>query len=322
MHESLEGLRATNRLIALAQKTSTKESVVIRHELFRVALNDQNVQQLQQTARDLPDLCEWMEASALQHAMDPTSTAPNNEAVLGGLRLYKDCKVIDVPCYLKALWSASQQLASEKGGTATWMQVEPDIDWNSALAQYDAVVLAAGSGLFTALHGLLSHHLILQSKIQLVRGQSIELQVAQAIPALLCGKYMLPTSTPGTVLVGATHEFKAEALSHDQVVAELRQKTESMAPDVWSNSQVTRWTCGYRVQSQRGPSGRMPLLGRLAPDSSNQGLHHPNLWIFTGLSSRGLLYHALYGNSLAEAILYGDEARLFAAHPHLSWWKR
>lgn len=35
-----------------------------------------------------------------------------------------------------------------------------------------------------------------------------------------------------------------------------------------------------------------------------------NLWVLTGMGSRGLLYHAYLGKFLAEAILTGDDCEI------------
>jgi glycine/D-amino acid oxidase-like deaminating enzyme len=82
-------------------------------------------------------------------------------------------------------------------------------------------------------------------------------------------------------------------------------------------------TQGYRVQSARGKYGRRPIIGQLpssmvatTDDSPSQ-----SSWIFTGLSSRGLLYHGLYGQLLSLAILQRDESLLLRHCPDILWWK-
>jgi glycine/D-amino acid oxidase-like deaminating enzyme len=151
--------------------------------------------------------------------------------------------------------------------------------------------------------------------VQLVRGQSVELETRLELEsALLCGKYISPLDS-NLILVGATHEFLAQAMSRDQVIAELRERTHEMMPSLWDTSLVRRVTSGVRVQSERGKYGRLPIIGRI-PSTI-----HPYTWIFTGLSSRGILYHGLYGQILAEAILYGGEEPILTKFPDLMWWK-
>jgi glycine/D-amino acid oxidase-like deaminating enzyme len=207
-------------------------------------------------------------------------------------------------------------------------------------------------------------------------------------PALLCGKYVSPlppTSSPNgglhaaRILIGATHEFQAEPMSPDQVVSFLRNATAPMLPStLWQQQQHgenindygdgrLKITSGFRVQSQRGKHGRMPIIGRYQlyqqassehedeKDDTEQGNEDDavvgagvaaavercqnnneknaaasgwcprpdqNVWIFTGLSSRGLLYHALYGDLLTDAILTNNEQVLWAKSPDLKWWKK
>jgi glycine/D-amino acid oxidase-like deaminating enzyme len=219
--------------------------------------------------------------------------------------------------------------------------------------------------------------------VHLVRGQSIEMdlptslfspdnnsdceQQQQQQPALLCGKYVspLPPSRNGRarLLIGATHEFKINnPMSPEQVVSFLQDATAPMIPSTfWHQQQYDddddnnvhgsvgagrlKITSGFRVQSQRGKFGRMPIIGRYpyplfnavmqeqdrGTDASQMSTSSQNkytswcrqdqdLWIFTGLSSRGLLYHALYGDLLTDAILANDEQVLWTKSPDLKWW--
>ena len=177
------------------------------------------------------------------------------------------------------------------------------------------------------------------------------------------------------VLVGATHEYEKEPFPLEEVVQNLRMATEFMVPTLWQETtttkkrqnngcvnnngnvysetknnrfgegskfeyQINRITSGYRVQTQRGRYGRLPLVGKLSTTMTttttttpllssherwyherNCCLEHDNVWIYTGLSSRGILYHALFANLLVEAIWTNNEAQLMNKHPELEWWK-
>jgi glycine/D-amino acid oxidase-like deaminating enzyme len=196
----------------------------------------------------------------------------------------------------------------------------------------------------------------------------------QERPALLCGKYVSPlpptSCSPNAghtarILIGATHEFQAEPMSPDQVVSFLKDATAPMVPStLWqqhgdSNDDDDddggrlKITSEFRVQSQRGKHGRMPIIGRyrLFQEAATEqddienvdpvGLAatptrcqnnkdsaswcprpDQNVWIFTGLSSRGLLYHALYGDLLTDAILADSEQVLWTRSPDLKWWQK
>lgn len=318
---------AVQATAAGAQEHSTADNsrVILCDEIMRLALNEKQVAQLTQTAEQLPELCQWMDASELQQQRYTTKSGGGCTSVLGGLRLAgSGCMVLHVPSYLKGLWIACEKMASEMGMSATWnttCQDEDDllrsIDWKS----YDAVILAAGAGLIQ--EDILGPGGDLP--VQLVRGQSVELRqncddddddddhTNQNPPlqsALLAGKYVSPLPGSG-ILVGATHEFKKEAMSFDEVVATLQEATSSFYP--WKIISVERVTEGFRVQSQRGKYGRQPIVGRYTWP------HHENTYIFTGLSSRGLLHHGYYGSALVD-VMMGRPSSL--ADEQFDWWRQ
>ena len=295
VHCGLEGLEATNRLI----RAACAPGVVLCDHLYRVALTDAHCEQLRATAKLLPEIATWLEPAEVPYN--------DNSKIRGAVRLQNGCQVLHVPSYLRGLWKACKAL-----GSVQWKQAELGGDEQQ---QFDAVVYAAGSGLFldSEEQPLLS---AANFPMTLVRGQSLEIDVAmEEHPALLCGKYISPTPEPGVVLVGATHEFQSVPMNQTSVARELRERTYETAPWIWRDGQIRRRTSGVRVQSERGSHGRLPMLGRLVDNH-----HHPNTWIFTGLSSRGLLYHGLYGSLLADAILANDDTILNSEG--LLWWTK
>mmetsp|Transcript_6979 Transcript_6979/g.7944 ORF Transcript_6979/g.7944 Transcript_6979/m.7944 type:complete len:122 (-) Transcript_6979:23-388(-) len=118
------------------------------------------------------------------------------------------------------------------------------------------------------------------------------------------------------MLIGATQEFKKDALSQSEFVKELKNRSYNLAPTLWDNSTVHAITCGYRAQSQRVNLGRVPMIGQL----------HNKDWIFSGLSNRGLLHHGIYGEKLVDMILVSynneNECAITKQYPHLNWWKK
>jgi len=82
----------------------------------------------------------------------------------------------------------------------------------------------------------------------------------------------------------------------------------------------------------RNIQGAVPLLGRLdegnvystPSDPTHSGgttgdIDPCSTWLFVGLGARGLLYHALFAQQLAAAVLHGDEQRL---EPDVRAWKQ
>jgi len=316
----LEGLEASNSLIDVASEHES--SCILREKIYRLALSEKNVMQLTDTSSLYPKYATWLTSEEIQERCGSSSSN------LGGIVLSSGCKVIHVPTYLQGLWKACQHMSN---GTAIWSieenassssATESKDFWKQRLLQFDTVIFAAGSALF---HDSILHKDAIDFPADLVRGQSIEVSVQQndAVSssdfrneATLCGKYVVPLPKQNHVLIGATHEFKPDPLNEQEVVEDLRVKCYNMSPFVWESGNVHKITEGYRVQTTRGKYGRMPIIGKSLYNDL-----HTNSWLFTGLSSRGLVYHGVYGNALSQAILKGDENEIIDKIPDALWWK-
>ena len=110
---------------------------------------------------------------------------------------------------------------------------------------------------------------------------------------------------------------------------ELKELSYPFASHVWDPTRIIdrRITSGIRVQSNRGTFGRFPMIGKydsVSNDGAKNRLLHDNVWLFTGLSSRGLLYHGVFGDMLTNQILQRDNYEHYASKfvDHLEWWKR
>ncbi|KAL7553872.1 hypothetical protein ACHAWF_018281 [Thalassiosira exigua] len=334
IHFGLPALDHSNHLIEKAAKHQPQ--CIVRPHLYRIALSSQNASQLQNTAETCPDLAHWLSKDDINEKFGLES--------LGGVKLGNGCRVIHVPSYLKGLLKECEILAGETKGSIKWEvlreprdnQQSPEVDsivsLNQKLSRYDAVIMAAGAGIVS--DGLVGTDNELP--VQLVRGQSIEMLLpkeeidsndnAASNEAFLCGKYVSPlpcnASQEGQrFVVGATHEFKNEALDTNNVMEELRSRSYQLAPHLWDHGKVERLTMGFRMQSHRGRLGRMPMIGRYA-DGENATIAHENLWIFTGLSSRGLIYHGIFGRWLADAVWRDDEEMLRDQFAEFDWWKK
>jgi len=338
IHFGLPALDQSNHLIQMASKNQLQ--CILRPHLYRIALKPNSDVQLQNTADKYPNLARWMAKEEIHSKFAIDS--------LGGLELGGGCKVIHVPSYLKGLWEECEIRATAQCDTIEWKLVHQSdkhqkqkkaedpslIAWNDIesmnhyLDQFDTVILAAGAGI---VHDkLVSEEGDLPA--QLVRGQAIEMMLSSADDsgmqheAFLCGKYISPlpiNSVDGLsqrYIIGATHEFKDTPLSEEEVVDELKRQTYELAPHLWDNGTTSRLTTGVRLQSRRGTFGRMPMIGRFTC-ADNGGIKHHNSWIFTGLSSRGLIYHGLFGRWLANAVLHDNEEELRERFNDFDWWK-
>lgn len=329
VHMGMEGLETTNILVSEAAKH--RKECIVRDKIYRIALLEKNVKDLKLTSELYPNLAVWLTCEQLQEDLSLTASGKSSldDLALGGILISNGCKVIHVPSYLQGLWAACLEMSN---GRVKWSMEaisSSSVDetdgrvWNERLSAFDAVVFSAGSGLF--------HDSILQNDAtnfpaEIVRGQSAELTTSPsaegsciiANEAILCGKYTAPLLEDGRLVIGATHEYKAEALDKEGVVKELKERAPHLS-SIWDDdgTVVDRITSGYRVQSKRGQYGRMPIIGQC----ENTDVHE-NGWIFTGLSSRGLIYHGIYGEMLSTAVLTGDEKVLLEVNPDALWWKK
>ena len=328
----IEGLECTQSMVQAAQTASNNKTIILRNGLFRVALTDAQVSQCQNTATSHPQYATWKE-SIINSSNETTKGNPNN--ILGSLHLSNGCQVIHVPSYLAGLYKACTQLAISAApcNKLQWCQDSSmegtivDDDESPLQSKYDDIIYAAGSGLFPTKKN--DESLFSRFPIQLVRGQSIYVPTTKTYrtqppqEAFLCGKYVSPLpNTNEKMLVGSTHEYKEVPNSKEQVWEELETKTKPFAPfldyDNISISEHENWTMGVRVVSQRGANGRLPIIGKIPTSKTDT-----NEWIFTGLSSRGLLYHGIFGKLLSQAILNdGKDDQIMSKYPELSWWKK
>lgn len=171
--------------------------------------------------------------------------------------------------YLKGLWRACQEMGA--------VLIEEKLAPSSA---FDGVVFAIGAA--TA-HLPECRQLPLRTAI----GQSLICQWDRPLPFSLASQgYITVTEDPSLCQVGSTYEHTLEA--DPQKALDLLEKVALFYPPAKS----------FKVQEIR--SGK-----RIAPKEGHQPIVLqilPKTWVFTGLGSRGLLYHALLGRELAEAI--------------------
>lgn len=214
--------------------------------------------------------------------------------------------VVDVPAYLRGL---ACMLSSEG---VEFVSAAADFHDTVSDSRYDATIIASGAATpMKAFVGDLEGG----PRVHFVRGQSVLFQpvpdnaVPQAVAtAKVFGHYVLPQRGQGA-LVGSTREweesppapwFRAEV----EVLAELKEKSLPHASDLWDSSSYTveKILRGTRVQVDRTDTGRLPIVAKL-----NGAGGRGNRYLFSGLGSRGLLYHVVYGRDVAEMVVRGLE---------------
>lgn len=359
VHLGEEALKVANQIIDDCFMENDVDEVrsnsfILRNEIYRTADTEEGAKLLQQSAIKYPHLATWVGRDEIYERMFKSQTPISLEKsqIIGGIVLTNGCKVLHVPTYLQTLWKKCQKLSS-RNAPIQWQHVPADASpcWQNILLNFDTIVYAAGSGMFLhqdtleentaslALEPMIS---LPRLPMSLVRGQSIELnfpanneQQWQHLPPILCGKYLCPLPAhshethrqSGRVMIGATvehynlHRNLPTILQTTEYAKENLQKlSSSFAPaELWSES-ILKFTSGWRVQSQRTRYGRLPIVGKLY-EKEHIACGHQDAWIFTGLSSRGLLYHGIFGKILSEAIINKCDDKILQVYPELSWWR-
>jgi len=174
--------------------------------------------------------------------------------------------------YLNGLWN----YCKAKGAHLLIEKIEA----LAALSHFDEVVVAAGYGV---------KRFFPDEKLQFLKGQSLLLEGTPPFEKSWIGRgYISHLGTPSSFEVGSTYEryFTHEAPSE----AVAKQLLEANLSAYGKGAKVVGCKAGIRVAS---PSSYLPVIQKM------DGRVH----LFTGLGSRGLLYHGYYGRLLANRIL-------------------
>lgn len=141
-------------------------------------------------------------------------------------------------------------------------------------------------------------------------------------PSILSNAW-LALQGPRNILVGSTWDWNSRNTSREvpaeeasRALDELIQKASIIYPRIkdWAFIEVR---AGLRAMPPLTSEGSLPLLGSV--DHLLDSNRDCKYWFFGGLGARGLLYHALLGKLMAQAVLRGDESLL---PPELTSWKK
>lgn len=178
--------------------------------------------------------------------------------------------------YLAAL----REMIVRRGGEFVYEQVGS----LEALQGWDQVVVAAGYGvrLFAECHHL---------RYRQVKGQIWRAEGEHGQLLSLIGKGYVAVESPQVCYVGATYErvFTSHLPRKEEGLEPLLQKIEVFFPGVRGLT-ITDCRAGVRITPA---SHYKPIVEKIGEKA----------WVFTGLGSRGLLYHAYLANLLSKAVL-------------------
>lgn len=263
-----EGEKATLELIEIAFSAS-KRSIIRSRGLLRLALQEQQKLDFMRSSTLHRDV-EWLSIAECQK-INPL--LPNSPAIW-----IRSGLTIDVDAYLSGLFCA----CSHKGLRLVKKAVLPTDDWGN----YSAVIFATGAA-------SKSMKLFQRFHIHPLKGQLIELEWPKSIPplpfSLLSQAYICMNKDDTRAIVGATYErdFVDSKPCPKRAFEELFPKAISLYPPL-EKAQCLEVKAGLRVST----SSHLPLIEHV----------EKNIWIYTGLGSRGLLYHAFFAKKLVQKI--------------------
>lgn len=256
-----EALQETKYLLEVASHYS-EEPLADFSGIERIAQNEKQLETMFSHTKNYTDITHVEEKKFLIHSGITVQTNP----------------------YLQALGRA----CIEKGAIVEQKEIHSLKD----LQGYDAVVVAAGVGIF-------GFEEFSAFRLDTTRGQSLTCRWPLHLPALkksLIGKgYLAKGSTKEIISAGATYERgrRNEEPDLSSALKTLAPKMETLYPGLVLDPIEVK--AGVRVSSI---GHYFPLIGKVSD----------GLWAMTGLGSRGLLYHGLFGKMLARGIMDHDES--------------
>ncbi|MDF2550633.1 MAG: hypothetical protein K0S07_1700 [Chlamydiales bacterium] len=266
-----ESFAESKALIELSEEHS-KEPVILSKGLLRLALSEWQQKHFQQSAIDYPEN-RWLEIDAVQQLAPHSAFAP-------ALHI-PEALAIDCRSYLKSL----QSLLEQKNVRFEKKRIEVE----EALKDFDVVILATGA----ALGGEAAFQRL---NVRQIKGQ-ILLFDSQKIGAPHCllssEKYLAPHPSGKKLIGGASFERNFASAEADLAIAEqeILPRLKELYPPI---AQAPIIDCQAALRAYR--PNKLPVVGRW----------QDRLYVFSGLGSKGLLYHALLGRQLAKAIVSND----------------
>ncbi|CAL9222686.1 unnamed protein product [Arabidopsis halleri] len=228
--------------------------------------------------------------------------------------------------YLQALFLACQNSARASLGRKNITLVKKSIsDVLELEGEYDAVVICLGSKVdfLPRLTGKLP--------LRTCRGVITHMQLHESArgsypdggPSILSDAW-LAVQGPRNLHMGSTWEWQSRNYSSDvpaeeasRALDELLPKASTVYPDIekWKFAGAR---AGLRAMPPVTSHGSLPLLGCVNQLIGAAG-ESCKFWVFSGLGSRGLLYHAWLGKLMAKAVFSCKEELIPS---ELTSWKK
>ncbi|GAB4233091.1 MAG: FAD-dependent oxidoreductase [Chlamydiales bacterium] len=240
--------------------------------ILRLALSEQQLEDFHFCAMQNPDVT-WIDQFECQQRFPELNPNP-------GIIIHNGY-LVDCPRYLKQLWELCQ-----KNGDAKLIKEEFSPLRSS---HYDGTVICAGAGSvnFSSLSQAV--------KLRRVKGQLLKFsnpRIVSPLPLPVNSKvYIVNQPNHEGFLLGATFERQFNDAQPDinKAKEELLPQALKLFPDL-KECKLTDCLADLRISTP----DHLPAIGKCAE----------NTWYFTGLGSKGLLYHSLYAQKLLQSISY------------------
>jgi len=265
-------LNEAHRLITVASQ-AIGQPIVLSKGILRPALSSQQIADFQHCAATYPDT-EWWNKKTCEEKVQGLQLPTD-----GGGLFIKEGLTLDVKSYLQGLWQACAFHGTQYHQQAMVSQEE--------LADYDRILVAMGplTKNFPPLKDL---------PITPIKGQILELKWptgAMPIPfSLNSQKYIVMRPDLKSCLVGSTfeHQFTTPQAEKEKALQEIMPNVLEFFPAL-QGAEVLSVRAAFRASTPN----HLPMVGKLSD----------KYYFFTGLGSKGLLYHAWVGKYVARALI-------------------
>ena len=240
-------------------------------------------------------------------------------------------RVINASAYVARLVEMAHRLATSSGGGEVRV-VRERVDSATSLGrEYDGVVIAAGAavGSLTDVSAMTydawkqggdDNASVVSVPLQLCHGEAVHLSTSpesslNGLASLLGTHYVaMPVSARHGAAVGATRR-QLDGIASIAPSA-LRPVPDPEAASYMLDAAAARWpplrdeststrtlVAGVRASSPRTQHGCVPLVGRAKRNLTGCA----PVWLCVAMGARGLVYHALVGFQLANALVNGQD---------------
>ncbi|KAL8189564.1 hypothetical protein R6Q57_029130 [Mikania cordata] len=320
----------TLRLLSIAETNNgvlnQKSKVIIarRKGILRPVVSLKNMSMMSDNARNSLASCRIRSINEdVARSLVPHISVPSNLAFY-----MPDAVNIHPQGYLEALYLASETLAKEMSNVGPG---EKEISFHKRSidhlleleGEYDAVIVCLGarSILLPELSGKLPLRTCRGIIAHLHLPDNIGDELLEQSPSVLLDAW-IAIQNSRNIYLGSTWEWKSFNYSQNVSTEEASKALEELLPKasaIYPN--ITKWAfdgarAGLRAMPPLTGNGSLPLLGQI--DDLIGQTHKSKFWLFSGLGSRGLLYHALLGKLMAQAVISCDEDVI---PPELTSWR-